>query len=121
MRTQAATEQDSEQETPAISFKSNERAALGYVESDSAGQTNIFAVQPPQYVEGSVRDVNTDSSANTTIAAGVALLGFIAVALGVTGLLGQGDGAVSVPDSSETLSLSQYSAKFTADIGAPDL
>lgn len=30
---------------PKFSFESNKRAAVGYTEEDSAGQTNIFAVE----------------------------------------------------------------------------
>lgn len=46
--------------------------ALGYTESDSAGQTNIFAVEPKSYVAGSSADASADGSQATLIIAGVA-------------------------------------------------
>ena len=37
-----------------LDFGGNERSGLGYLEEDSAGQTNIFAVEPKVYVGGNV-------------------------------------------------------------------
>ena len=34
-----------EKDGPKLTFKANDRAALGFTEADSAGQTNIFAVE----------------------------------------------------------------------------
>ena len=34
-----------EDDGPKLTFKANDRAALGFTEADSAGQTNIFAVE----------------------------------------------------------------------------
>lgn len=117
VRVGAATDKDEQKsETPKFSFSANKRAALGYLESDSAGQENIFAVQPPQYVEGSVRDVNSDASANTVIAAGGAFLGLVAVAAGAVALLNLGAGGI---DDSQFVPLSEYSAKFSAELEAP--
>jgi hypothetical protein len=36
---------EEEENKPSLSFKANDRAALGFTEQDSAGQTNIFAVE----------------------------------------------------------------------------
>lgn len=74
---------------PRLTFKANDRAALGFTEADSAGQTNIFAVevsatalmifilapgktpaervyylllQPKTYIAGSSRDDGSNSS-----------------------------------------------------------
>ena len=36
--------------------------ALGFTENDSAGQTNIFAVEPKTYVAGSSSDKTSEGS-----------------------------------------------------------
>ena len=59
--------------------------ALGFTESDSAGQTNIFAVEPKIYVAGSSAD-KTASGANATLAIGVGA-GMLAVFVLGSGLL----------------------------------
>lgn len=56
--------------------------ALGFTENDSAGQTNIFAVEPKTYVAGSSAD-NTSSGGQTTIiVAAVAAIGAAAAVAG---------------------------------------
>ncbi|CAD7704007.1 unnamed protein product, partial [Ostreobium quekettii] len=64
---------------------------VGFLESDSAGQVNVFATQPTQYVQGSVHDVKSNSVAHNSIAAGGALVGFVAIVLGMTALTSLGD------------------------------
>lgn len=59
--------------------------ALGFTESDSAGQTNIFAVEPKTYVAGSSADKTAEGSQATLLLAGV--VAAISAALVAGGLL----------------------------------
>ncbi|CAL5221428.1 g3616 [Coccomyxa viridis] len=64
-------------------FTGSSNASRGYTEEDSAGQSNIFAVEPKQYVAGSQRDVGTDNNSPAIIAAGfgigILVLGLLAL------------------------------------------
>ena len=45
-----------------LDFAPTQRAGLGFTDEDSAGQSNIFAVEPKQYVS----DKNTSSNVGTS-------------------------------------------------------
>eukprot|EP00892_Ulva_mutabilis_P011833 jgi/Ulvmu1/9021/UM005_0112.1 len=81
------------EEADKISFKPNNNAALGFTEDDSAGQSNIFAVEPKTYVQSQ----KPDSNSNATLLIGGIAAAF-AVALLVVGL-GANSGNVSVADT----------------------
>ncbi|GMH44480.1 hypothetical protein BSKO_12432 [Bryopsis sp. KO-2023] len=111
------------EDLPEFSFKSNTRSSIGYLEEDSAGQTNIFAVQPKQYVQGSSYDDTTGTDSNAVFGVGGAVLGLAVVGLGVTALtsLGGGDASVLAEDFSNLQTLSQYKAEFESSLTAPDV
>ena len=56
--------------------------ALGFTESDSAGQTNIFAVEPKSYVAGSTADTTGSGYQATLLTAGVAAIAAAAAVAG---------------------------------------
>eukprot|EP01025_Chloroclados_australasicus_P019766 TRINITY_DN20827_c0_g1_i1.p6 TRINITY_DN20827_c0_g1~~TRINITY_DN20827_c0_g1_i1.p6 ORF type:complete len:170 (+),score=18.56 TRINITY_DN20827_c0_g1_i1:51-560(+) len=109
--------QDDEQSNEGSSFFSNnERAGIGYVEQDSAGQTNIFAVETKSYVQGSAMDNTTGAQANTNFA--LLLGGLAAGALAVTALT---ETLVSPSNvgyiEGEYKTLTQYKTQFAIDTG----
>lgn len=67
-------------------FTGNSNAARGYTEEDSAGQSNIFAVEPKQYVAGSQRDEGANSNTIALVAAG---LGISILVVGLIALKGE--------------------------------
>lgn len=67
-------------------FTGSTNASRGYTEEDSAGQSNIFAVEPKQYVAGSQRDDGANSNQTALIAAGV---GIGILVLGLLALRGE--------------------------------
>lgn len=86
---------------------------MGYTEDDSAGQTNIFAVEPRSYVAGSERDVQTDPNVNIAIVTA----GALAIAAIASGLIINFQSKPRAPIEEETgqyLTLSQYKDKFSA-------
>mmetsp|Transcript_3965 Transcript_3965/g.11216 ORF Transcript_3965/g.11216 Transcript_3965/m.11216 type:complete len:149 (+) Transcript_3965:125-571(+) len=110
-----AEESQEGKETPRLSFKANDRAALGFTEADSAGQTNIFAVEPKSYVEGSSSD---DGSNSQLFALGAFLVSATILAGAVTVLSDS-----SVDDNLATYkSLSEYRTQFAGELAsAPSL
>ena len=56
-----------------LDFTPSNRAGLGFTDEDSAGQSNIFAVEPKQYVS----DSNTSSSVGGPAIAGAVAVGLI--------------------------------------------
>ncbi|KAI3423813.1 hypothetical protein D9Q98_009649 [Chlorella vulgaris] len=107
-----------EEEKKALDFTSNKNSALGFTESDSAGQTNIFAVEPKTYVAGSSAD-GTSSGSQTTIAvASVAALGAAAaVVAGLVANSGPNDLSSLAPEEG-LKSLSEYSQLFASQAPA---
>lgn len=93
---------------------------LGFTDNDSAGQTNIFAVEPKSYVQGTKADGTSD--AQTSTQGGAAIGGTVAVGVVVAALiLLQGDEelvTVSGPDAS-LKPLSEYASQFTREIVPP--
>lgn len=101
---------------PKLSFKSNDRAGLGFTESDSAGQTNIFAVEPKSYVQGSKNDGTSDAQDSTQ--GGAAIAGTVAVGAVVAGLilLSGGDPDVVSGPEAGLKPLSEYASQFTQEV-----
>jgi len=90
------------------------KQALGFTESDSAGQTNIFAVQPKVYVAGTAKDDTTADGDLTNGAAAIA--GTFAVGAVIGGLLLVKDTAPLLEDyPTEYLTLAEYKSEFAAD------
>jgi hypothetical protein len=88
--------------------------ALGFTESDSAGQTNIFAVEPKAYVAGSSGDKTSDAGSSTVGAAAIA--GTFAVGAVVGGLLLVKDSAPILENyPTEYLTLAEYKSEFAAE------
>ncbi len=87
--------------------------ALGFTESDSAGQTNIFAVEPKSYVAGS----SSDNGSSTVVPA--AGLGLVAIAFVAAGLQWvTGSTAVDLGPTGDFKALSEYKASFEAEARA---
>ncbi|EIE22445.1 hypothetical protein COCSUDRAFT_56129 [Coccomyxa subellipsoidea C-169] len=97
--------------------------ARGYTEEDSAGQSNIFAVEPKQYVAGSSRDTGENSN-NAALVAGAVGVGILAV--GLLALRGtQPNSAVAVQElrkeASNYRTLRQYKDQFAVATAAPEV
>jgi hypothetical protein len=91
--------------------------ALGYTDSDSAGQTNVFAVEPKTYVAGSPSDKT--SAAGSSTAGAAAIAGSVAIGAVVAGLLLiNGSESVDVGPTGDFRSLSEYQAQFVAELKA---
>ncbi|EFN54658.1 expressed protein [Chlorella variabilis] len=105
-----------------LDFTSNKRAALGFTESDSAGQTNVFAVEPKVYVAGSTADTTSAGNQATIFIAGVAALAAAAAVVG--GLLANtGPSALdALVPAEDVKTLTAYSKLFAAELApAPAL
>ncbi|KAL4421479.1 hypothetical protein ABPG75_010770 [Micractinium tetrahymenae] len=98
-----------------LDFSSNKRSALGFTENDSAGQTNIFAVEPKSYVAGSSADTTSSGSQATLLIAGVAAVAAAAAVAG--GLLGNSGPTelASLAPSADVKTLSAYAAEFSVE------
>ncbi|KAL4432223.1 hypothetical protein ABPG77_005985 [Micractinium sp. CCAP 211/92] len=98
-----------------LDFSGNKRAALGFTENDSAGQTNIFAVEPKSYVAGSSADNTAQGGQTTLLVAGVVAVAAAAVVAG--GLLGNSGPTelAALAPSDDVKSLSAYAAQFAAE------
>jgi hypothetical protein len=88
--------------------------SLGFTEEDSAGQTNIFAVEPKSYVQGTSLDETADDGNSTTSSAAIA--GTVAAGAIFFGLstLPASD-VVPLEFASEYRTLSEYSQKFASE------
>ena len=90
---------------------------MGFTESDSAGQTNIFAVEPKSYVKGSTSDATADAG-NSTVG-GASVAGTVAVGIVVAALLLLNKNTVTSEGPEEgLLSLSAYKDTFASEIAA---
>jgi hypothetical protein len=90
--------------------------SLGYTEADSAGQTNIFAVEPKQYVSGSKTDAAVGAGNETFATASVA--GSVAVGAVIAGLLlNSGPASLdAVAPTGDFVPLSTYASQFVAEL-----
>lgn len=98
-----------------------DKKALGYFAEDSAGQTNIFAVETKAYVAGSALD-DTDSTPTLLFAGIGGAVAIAAVAVGVLGGQAQVQNAIPVyEEEGKYETISSYAAKFGAAPAAPSL
>jgi len=107
-----------EEEKDSTFFESNKLSKRGYLEQDSAGQENIFAVQPKRYIQGSEVDDTTGSAGNTFFGVAGAALALAVIATGVTALIVQTEKSgvsTAEQDFSGLSTLSEYKSKFVAD------
>lgn len=96
------------------------KKALGFFEEDSAGQTNIFAVETKAYVAGSAQD-NTDSTPTLLFAGIGGAIAIAAIAAGIIGGKNAAENAIPVyEDAGKYESLTTYAAKFSTK-SAPQL
>lgn len=99
-----------------------EKKWTGYVEKDTAGQTNIYAVEPTIYVAesaistGSAGGAADGSDKALAVAGGLAL---IAVASAASILLYVGQNAPAPATTYDGPPLSYYVSKFTQETAAP--
>ncbi len=99
-----------------LDFGANRNAGVGFVESDSAGQTNVFAVEPKQYVAGGKADETRGEANDTTAVAAVA--GTFGMGIVVAGLLltsGPTTLEAAAP-AGDARALSSYAAQFSAEL-----
>jgi hypothetical protein len=91
---------------------------VGYTAEDSAGQSNIFAVEPKQYVAGSARDTVSAGVAvpNTVYAVTAAVVGVALIAAGVSLAPRGGDGVGFDPALGR---VSEYAGRFEGRAAAP--
>ncbi|GAB4822760.1 hypothetical protein N2152v2_009806 [Parachlorella kessleri] len=97
-------------------FESNRRAAVGYTDEDSAGQSNIFAVEPKVYVSGSSADNSNAGPQTVTVAAAGFVFAMAAIGAGLI-VMNQPQGVEAVAPTGEFRPLSEYAAKFSAELG----
>lgn len=93
---------------------------LGFTDNDSAGQTNIFAVEPKSYVQGTNADGTSD--AQTSTQGGAAIGGTMAVGVVIAGLiLLQGEEELTTVGGPEAnlKPLTEYATQFTSEIVPP--
>mmetsp|Transcript_31160 Transcript_31160/g.101587 ORF Transcript_31160/g.101587 Transcript_31160/m.101587 type:complete len:154 (-) Transcript_31160:40-501(-) len=98
-----------------LTFDTNKNAALGFTEEDSAGQSNIFAVEPKMVVAGSSADSGDTGSPLASVVAFLVAGG--AVGAGFLALSGQEAAPEKVV--ADGLPLSYYVKMFEAPAPAP--
>ncbi|XP_073141746.1 protein MAINTENANCE OF PSII UNDER HIGH LIGHT 1 [Henckelia pumila] len=97
-------------------FPPRKRGWTGYIEKDTAGQTNIYSVEPAVYVAESAissgaAGSSADGSGNTVTAVAAIALVFVAAASSILLLVGNNHTATQTADYSGP-SLSYYITKF---------
>ena len=76
-----------------LDLSSNSNSALGYQEEDSAGQTNIFAVEPKAYVGSSFQ-----SEVNPALLGAIIVGAAAVILLGLSAINNAKNGSVDVYD-----------------------
>lgn len=99
----------------------NERRWTGYIEKDTAGQTNIYSVEPTVYVaENAISTGSAGGSSGTNKSLAIAVgLGLVAVASALSILLLVGKNTLAALEDSSTYSgppLSYYITKFNPTV-----
>ena len=93
---------------------SSSRAGLGYMEEDSAGQQNVFSVEPKIYVQGSATD--EVRGGGSLVYSAVALVGSGALVVAALQGLGAGSPTEAVPTGRP---LSEYLKAFGEETSTP--
>jgi hypothetical protein len=99
----------------------NERRWTGYIAKDTAGQTNIYSVEPTVYVaENAISTGSAGGSSGTNKSLAIAVgLGLVAVASALSILLLVGKNTLAALEDSSTYSgppLSYYITKFNPTV-----
>eukprot|EP00877_Chromochloris_zofingiensis_P004318 jgi/Chrzof1/13888/Cz08g16060.t1 len=114
VRASADTQTQTKEEEPkTLTFQPNAQASSGYVEYDTAGQSNMYPVMTKAYEAGSSQDSGSMNSANTTYAIGAAVVAIGVLAIGLIALTQSGGDATS---TEQYLTLTQYAAKFATEL-----
>ncbi|GFR47525.1 hypothetical protein Agub_g9243 [Astrephomene gubernaculifera] len=103
---------------PKFTLENNSQAAEGYVETDTAGQSNMYPTVMKPFEAGSSADTVKQDSFNTGLAVGSSLLALGAIGLGLTALVNAGASGAPEEDYSAYQPLSVYAAKFEAELAA---
>ncbi|CAG9464528.1 unnamed protein product [Pedinophyceae sp. YPF-701] len=106
-RVVARAEEEKKQGLRGLDFTPNRNAAVGFQDEDSAGQTNIFAVEPKSYLAGSTADTSGGAPLFIALAFGIGA----AVVVG-GGVLNSREGPVE-EDMSAYATLTEYVAKLS--------
>ncbi|EFJ49614.1 hypothetical protein VOLCADRAFT_120710 [Volvox carteri f. nagariensis] len=103
---------------PRFTLENSKQAAEGFVEKDTAGQSNMYPTIMKPFEAGSAADTVQQDSFNNALAVGSTVLALGAIGLGLTALINTGGSAPApdVEDYSAYLSLSAYSAKFSEQL-----
>jgi hypothetical protein len=88
--------------------------ASGYVEFDTAGQSNMYPVITKPYETGSGQDTLETGGANFAVGVGAGAIAVAVLAIGLTALTQQGADTGAAMEQFK--SLSEYAAAFSADL-----
>ncbi|KAG2436581.1 hypothetical protein HYH02_011518 [Chlamydomonas schloesseri] len=106
---------------PKFTLENSRNSAEGYVEKDTAGQSNMYPTVMKPFEAGSASDTVQQDNFNNGLAVGASVAALGAIALGLTALLNAG-GAAPVADEEDYStygSLSSYATKFSPRAAAP--
>lgn len=89
--------------------------ASGYVEFDTAGQSNMYPVITKAYETGSAQDTLETGGANFAVGVGAGAIAVAVLAIGLTALSQQGADTTTAA-LEQFKSLSEYAAAFSAEL-----
>ncbi|GIL51167.1 hypothetical protein Vafri_7235 [Volvox africanus] len=107
---------------PRFTLENSKQAAEGFVEKDTAGQSNMYPTIMKPFEAGSSADTVQQDSFNNGLAVGSSVVALGAIGLGLTALLNSTTVSAPAPDVedySAYLPLSTYSAKFAEQLAPP--
>lgn len=113
VRAQRDLEKPDEGEGQRLSFEANKRAALGYTQEDSAGQTNIFAVEPKKYIQRGIDDQTSGSTSNLVIAVSAFAVGAAILTFGIFVNRNDSDSPIA-EELGQFKTLTEYSREFSS-------
>ncbi|KXZ49255.1 hypothetical protein GPECTOR_22g848 [Gonium pectorale] len=105
---------------PRFTLDNSRNSAEGFVEKDTAGQSNMYPSVIKPFEAGSSADTVKQDEFNNGIAVGGAGLALGAIGLGLTALIGTGGSAPEAAvDVASYQPLSVYAAKFAEELAPP--
>ncbi|GLC49134.1 hypothetical protein PLESTB_000186100 [Pleodorina starrii] len=106
---------------PRFTLENSSQAAEGYVEKDTAGQSNMYPTVMKPFEAGSAADTVQQDSFNNSLAVGSSAVALGAIGLGLAALLNGSNAPAPAPeeDFSGYLSLSAYATKFSEELAPP--
>jgi len=113
VRVRVSTEEAETAAPPKVDFTPNTQAASGYVEFDTAGQSNMYPVVTKAFEVGSNQDTLETGSANLVVGLGAGGIAVAVLALGLVALSQQGAGSDPIE---QFKTLSEYAAAFSAEL-----